>query len=83
MLDLNELERRLDEALAKETEASLSKWLLNQRKCTLTNFLGLGVFERKIENTFSYSQNVNSICSEEIDNMSKEINSNNNLAIAA
>lgn len=32
MLDLNELERRLDEALAVETEESLNEWLLNQRR---------------------------------------------------
>lgn len=31
MIDLKELERRLDEALAKETESSLKEWLLNQR----------------------------------------------------
>lgn len=32
MIDLKELERRLDEALSKETEASLTEWLLAQRK---------------------------------------------------
>ena len=31
MVDLKELERRLDEALAKETNESLSTWLNNQR----------------------------------------------------
>jgi hypothetical protein len=82
MLDLNELERRLDEALAQETTASLSEWLLNQRETTLINFLGSGVFEEKIENTFSYSQNVDSIRYKNMDvNMSKEVK--NNLAKAA
>ncbi|KAA6317651.1 hypothetical protein EZS27_032226 [termite gut metagenome] len=32
MLDLKELERKLDEALEKETSESLINWLLNQRR---------------------------------------------------
>ena len=32
MLDLKELERRLDESLAKETKESLNNWLDSQRK---------------------------------------------------
>jgi len=31
MLDLKEMEKRLDDALAKETEESLTKWLLLSR----------------------------------------------------
>ncbi|SHG43494.1 hypothetical protein [Dysgonomonas macrotermitis] len=31
MIDLKELERRLDEALARETESSLKEWLSSQR----------------------------------------------------
>lgn len=37
MIDLKELERRLDEALAKETSESLSRWLHNKRKDDLEN----------------------------------------------
>ena len=48
MLDLNELERKLDEALDKETKASLSEWLLNQRKDILYDFLESGIFETKM-----------------------------------
>lgn len=31
MLDLKEMEKRLDDALAKETEESLTMWLLKKR----------------------------------------------------
>ena len=34
MVDLKELERKLDEALSKETKKSLNDWLNNQRKVT-------------------------------------------------
>jgi hypothetical protein len=61
MLDLNELERRLDEALANETEASLSEWILNQRNNNLSNFLGLGCFEERKDRTYSYSQSINTL----------------------
>lgn len=56
MLDLNELERRLDEALANETEASLNEWLLNQRRNEFSNYLGMGYFENKEDISFSYPQ---------------------------
>lgn len=35
-LDLRELERRLDEALEKETRETLTEWLKQQRQCLLT-----------------------------------------------
>jgi len=55
MLDLKELERRLDEALAKETSESLSSWLLNQRKDNLESFLGVGCFAKFKGNPYSFS----------------------------
>lgn len=54
MIDLKELERRLDEALEKETPESLSAWLLNQRKDNLESFLGIGHFMELKENPYSF-----------------------------
>lgn len=42
MLDLAELEKRLDEALALETSESLRTWLFSQRNLNLEDFLGSG-----------------------------------------
>ena len=58
MLDLKELERRLDEALAKETSDSLEKWLLSQRKMDteIENFYGHGNIETLKTVSCSYCQ---------------------------
>lgn len=45
MLDLNKLEKQLDEALAKESPESLTNWLLNNRKKNYINYLGEGHLE--------------------------------------
>ncbi len=45
MLDLKELERRLDEALEKETSESLTSWILNQRISNPNDFFGPGSFQ--------------------------------------
>ncbi len=42
MIDLLELERKLDAALAAETKESLTQWLNDQRNKNLQNFLGSG-----------------------------------------
>ncbi len=42
MIDLKELERRLDESLANETTESLSNWLFEQRKKEMDFLLGKG-----------------------------------------
>jgi hypothetical protein len=42
MLDLEKLERMLDEALATETRDSLNSWLDSQRQSALSDFLGPG-----------------------------------------
>jgi len=46
MLDLKELEKRLDEALEKETTYSLTSWILNQRKDDLESFFGVGYIQK-------------------------------------
>ena len=46
MLNLQELEKRLDAALALETSESLSKWLLDLRTDNLDSFLGLGSMKK-------------------------------------
>ena len=42
MLDLKELERKLDEALARETTESLNEWLLSKRHPNIQSLLGDG-----------------------------------------
>jgi hypothetical protein len=42
MLDLKELEKKLDDALANETRESLSNWLFLQRQDNLKSYLGIG-----------------------------------------
>jgi hypothetical protein len=45
MLDLQKLEKSVDEALASETSESLTAWLQNQRDKNLSDFLGKGNLE--------------------------------------
>ena len=54
MLNLQELERRLDEALANETADTLSNWLLNERKDNLERFLGNGCIANFKRNPYSF-----------------------------
>ncbi len=59
MLDLKELERRLDDALANETSESLTKWLFDQRKKSksdLESFFGKGSLKSFEERPISFSQ---------------------------
>lgn len=44
MIDLNKLEKEIDELLEKETSDSLTKWLLNKRVGNLNNLIGEGSF---------------------------------------
>lgn len=63
MVDLKELERRLDAALAKETKESLNNWLDSLRvytleKIELPSYSGGGLFVSTHENRFVFSQGV-------------------------
>lgn len=44
MIDLQELERKIDVLLENETKDSLTAWLLNKRFVNLTELLGKGTF---------------------------------------
>ena len=58
MLDLNKLEEKLNQALEKETNESLTNWLKNKRKVNSDFFLGEGeLYEMEIE-CFSTTSNV-------------------------
>lgn len=72
MLDLKELERKLDEALAKETSETLNDWLSEIRNDNLESILGQGCVEeieskpisiyvqmKSREHKYSCSQNYN------------------------
>jgi len=54
MLDLKDLEKRLDAALSQENEESLSNWLLNQRSKTYASNFEFC----EIENFKSITKNV-------------------------
>ncbi|MDD3891927.1 MAG: hypothetical protein PHE03_06445 [Bacteroidales bacterium] len=56
MINLIELEKRLDDALARETKESLTNWLNEQRQDNLVNFLGIGCFELLKSSPFSFNQ---------------------------
>lgn len=58
MLDLKELERRLDEALEKETSESLTCWILSQRTDNLNNFLGVGSIQNFSVNPWVFTSNI-------------------------
>lgn len=53
VIDLNELERRLDEALSKETPESLRSWLFNERM-NLDFYLGEGTYSSLKGNPCSF-----------------------------
>lgn len=82
MIDLKELERSLDEALANETSESLSNWLIDQRKDNLASFLGVGCFAQFKVNPYSFNQNItlNAQFTVKLENCSGE---DNNFAVAA
>lgn len=42
MLDLEELERKINNALAKETPESLTKWLMSKRNSGVETYIGEG-----------------------------------------
>lgn len=58
MLDLKELEKRLDEALAKETSESLSSWIINQRRDNLDSFLGAGCIQQFKVNPYFFNMDL-------------------------
>jgi hypothetical protein len=61
MIDLKELEKRLDEALAKETTDSLNHWLNNQRTDSLVSYFGECVIDSLPGKPFSFSIDLPSI----------------------
>lgn len=52
MLDLEKLEKKLDEALANETTESLLNWLHKNREIDFGKYLGEGSFE-ELDSTIS------------------------------
>ena len=70
MLDLKEMEKMLDEALAKETKESLTNWILNKRKKSIENFLTKKYFTamNKDNSKFENSENLSSVVVSKNDN---------------
>lgn len=56
MIDLKELEKRLDDALANETTESLTSWIFDQRRDNLESFLGLGCIQQFKVSPFVFNQ---------------------------
>lgn len=60
MIDLNKLDKEIDELFEQETSDSLTKWLLNKRLGDYTKLLGKGSFinmQNKKQSVFSRKQN--------------------------
>ncbi|MCB9334532.1 MAG: hypothetical protein H6586_00165 [Flavobacteriales bacterium] len=60
MIDLNTLEKEIDELLAKETNESLSKWLFEKRNKNINAILGSGAFI-SVSSIISYNFTTNNI----------------------
>lgn len=58
MLNLKELARKLDEALAKETPETLTKWLMGKRNKSIESFVGKGVHRLFIKSEIEELQEV-------------------------
>ncbi|MCG8386404.1 MAG: hypothetical protein MJA30_12735 [Cytophagales bacterium] len=54
MLDLNKIEEKIDAVLAKETNESLSSWLINKRNQELNVLLGSGSFISMVNRSFTF-----------------------------
>lgn len=73
MLNLSELERRIDKALEKETSESLTNWLMSKRSSDIETYIGEGdycIIDKYIE-TYIYDLD-NYCCIMEVDYCSKE-----------
>lgn len=58
MLDLEELERKIDAALANETPESLTAWLMSKRMSNIETYIGEGDYVPCKFNFLSEMQNV-------------------------
>lgn len=56
MIDLKELERKLDESLGNETAGSLSEWLFAQRKKDIESLWGEGTLIEFLSKPNSFNQ---------------------------
>lgn len=54
MIDLNSIEEKIDAVLAKETNESLSNWLMNRRNEELNHLLGTGSFVSMTNSSFTF-----------------------------
>lgn len=81
MLNLKELEKRLDDALAKETKESLTSWLMSKRFKNFITGSGEGEFDILLSKSSTLSDSnravVKDLC------QSAKIDNNNRLAEAA
>lgn len=62
MIDLDKLDKEIDELFEKETSNSLSQWLLNKRLGDFNNIIGKGTFvgmKSRSESVFSCTQKAN------------------------
>ncbi len=80
MIDFKEIERRLNEALEKETSESLTTWLLNERSEGIKSFLGNGTINSLHGNPTSFIQKVEEVLQYDSHNNSTP---NNNFSLAA
>lgn len=83
MLNLEILERKLDEALAKETKESMTSWLLHRRIKKYISSLGDGKFVSMPSNHHVFTQSKGFTIEGGMSEFSTELSFNSNLLICA
>lgn len=81
MLNLKELERKLDTALEKETPESLTMWLNSVRERKTEEYLGTGIYEELAGLSLKINQTALSFCPNNIEAV--DVDDNNSLSLAA
>lgn len=83
MLDLELLEKQLDEVLSKETSETMSSWLSNRRLKKYISFLGDGEYIDMPSNHLSFSRAASHQIDTEIQEYTTEITSNTDMLFTA
>ncbi|HLT87950.1 MAG TPA: hypothetical protein VKZ57_10185 [Sphingobacterium sp.] len=83
MLDLELLEKQLDEVLSQETSETMSSWLFNRRLKKYVSSLGEGEFIDMPSNKLSFSRAVSYNIDTKIQEYTTEITSSSDMLFTA
>lgn len=83
MIDLKELDKRLNEQLDKETSESLTQWLLEKRFRNIKYIIGSGTFEDLEQKVDTVQKNKVSVATSDNSIMESFNSQNNNFTLAA